>query len=76
MAPLPAPSARQAGTDLLLRGFLCAVIGAAVLISPAYIGSPGLRATVAGAWAVGWFGVVLGTVLVVKGALRWRAGRA
>lgn len=60
---------------MILRGLLCALIGAAVLLSPPYIASPGMRAAIAGSWLVGWFAVVLGGVLVAKGALRLRSGK-
>jgi uncharacterized membrane protein HdeD (DUF308 family) len=57
---------------LLQRGIACIVIGLAVLLAPGFIAAPNLRATIAGASVVGWFGIVLGAVLVVV-ALRQRA---
>ena len=65
----------RSGTDLLLRGLLCAFIGAVVLLSPPYLSSPGLRSAIAGSWLVGWFAVVLGGVLAAKGALRLRSDK-
>jgi uncharacterized membrane protein HdeD (DUF308 family) len=56
---------------LLQRGIACIVIGLAVLLSPPFIAAPNLRAAIAGASVVGWFGVVLGVVLVAV-ALRRR----
>ncbi|MEH3086868.1 MAG: hypothetical protein PGN26_10115 [Xylophilus ampelinus] len=58
---------------LLERGIACIVIGLAVLLSPSFITAPQLRATIAGASVVGWFGVVLGVALVAV-ALKRRAG--
>ena len=69
------PAAPRPAKDMILRGLLCALIGAAVLLSPPYIASPGMRAAIAGSWLVGWFAVVLGGVLVAKGALRLRSGK-
>ena len=63
-------------TDLLYKGALCALICLAVLISPYFIGSPELRATVGGASLVGWFSTVLGGVFLVQYAVRrWAANR-
>ncbi len=45
------------------RGILCILIGAAVLIGPHFLQSPGFRDTLAGAYVVGWFAVVLGIAL-------------
>jgi uncharacterized membrane protein HdeD (DUF308 family) len=56
---------------LLPRGIACIVIGLAVLLSPNFIAAPNLRAAVAGAGVVGWFGIVLGVALVAL-ALRQR----
>ena len=39
---------------------MCILIGAAVLIAPHFLSSPGWRDTIAGAHVVGWFALVLG----------------
>lgn len=67
----------KANTDLLYKGVLCALIGLAVLISPYFIGSPDMRATVAGASLVGWFSTVLGGVFLVQYSVRrWAANKS
>lgn len=55
------------------RGLLCILIGAAVLLSPPFLPSPGWRETVAGAYVAGWFALVLGIALV--GVALWRRAR-
>ena len=60
----------QASTDLLIKGVLCAVIGLAVLISPGFMPPSPLRATVSGAFLVGWFSLVLGAVFLVQFSVR------
>lgn len=50
---------------MLPRGIACIVIGVAVLLAPMVLQSPGMRATVSGAYLVGWFAIVLGAALVV-----------
>lgn len=62
--PLPLPPTRRhsnkANNELLFKACLCALIGAAVLVSPYFIKSPGMQGIVAGASMVGWFALVLG----------------
>jgi hypothetical protein len=60
---------------MLERGILCILIGAAVLIAPRFLSSPGWRDMVAGAHAVGWFAVVLGAALAAVDLLQ-RARRS
>lgn len=50
---------------MLPRGIACIVIGAAVLLAPMFIQSPGTREMIRGAYLVGWFAIVLGAALVV-----------
>lgn len=52
------------------RGILCILIGAAVLMAPHFLQSPGFRDTLAGATVVGWFAVVLGLALVAVDLLK------
>jgi hypothetical protein len=66
----------QVSTDLLIKGALCAVIGLAVLISPGFMPASPLRATVSGAFLVGWFSLVLGAGFLVQFTVRrWQIGR-
>ena len=58
--------------DLLSKGVLIALIGAAVLVAPYVIVSPGLRDVVARSTLVGWFALVLGTAFIVRWALKRR----
>ena len=55
---------------MLERGLMCILIGAAVLIAPHFLQSPGWRDTVAGAHVVGWFALVLGVALVAVDLLQ------
>ena len=52
-----------ARNELLFKGVLCMLIGLAVLLSPRFITSPGMRGIVADASWVGWFALVLGAAL-------------
>lgn len=56
--------------QMLARGIACIVIGAAVLLAPGFLQSPGYRDMVAGASLVGWFAIVLGAALVAVGLVR------
>ena len=63
MLKLNTPSGKpnnKANNELLQKGILCVLIGLAVLISPAFLTSPGIRAIVASSSLVGWFALVLG----------------
>lgn len=62
-------SPRQADNELLLKGILCVLIGAGVLLAPHFVNSPGM-AIVAKSALVGWFSLVLGCAFVVRFALR------
>lgn len=74
--PLPSPPTRKpnnaanrladakADNDLLIKGILCVVIGAAVLLAPHFLSNPGTRDTLAQAAPVGWFATVLGCAFV------------
>ncbi|MEO7127393.1 MAG: hypothetical protein ABI040_00755 [Rhodoferax sp.] len=54
----------KANSELLQKGVLCVLIGLAVLISPAFLTSAGMRDIVASAALVGWFALVLGCAFV------------
>jgi len=62
-APGPAPASR-ADKELLLKGVLCALIGALVLLAPYLARSPSVQQLMAGMTAVGWFALLLGCALV------------
>lgn len=55
---------------MLERGLMCILIGAAVLIAPHFLSSPGWRDTIGGAHVVGWFALVLGVALVAVDLLQ------
>lgn len=59
----PAP-ASSADKELLLKGVLCALIGALVLLAPYLARSPSVQQLMAGMTAVGWFALLLGCALV------------
>ncbi len=54
----------KADNELLFKGILCVVIGAAVLLAPHFLSNPGTRDTLAQAAPVGWFATVLGCAFV------------
>ncbi|MDM0028506.1 hypothetical protein [Variovorax saccharolyticus] len=60
---------------MIERGVLCILIGAAVLIAPQFLSSPGWRETVAGAHVVGWFALVLGVALVFVALVQRARGK-
>lgn len=66
----------KANNELLFKGLLCAAIGLAVLVGPAFMGESGMRGVIAQASTVGWFALVLGGALTAKAlARRWKATR-
>lgn len=56
--------------QMLLRGAMCAFIGAAVLLGPYVLRSPVWHNMVAGAQTVGWFALALGVAMMVVALLR------
>ena len=58
--------------DLLSKGVLITLIGAAVLVSPYFIVNPGIRDVVARSTLVGWFALVLGAAFIIRWALKRR----
>ncbi len=66
-------SSKKADTELLFKSLLCALIGLAVLFSPAFMGASAFRTTVASAALVGWFALVLGCAFGVLYAVRRRS---
>jgi uncharacterized membrane protein HdeD (DUF308 family) len=71
-----AASLLKANNELLVKGVLCLLIGAGVLVSPYFITSPGMQSIVAQSSLVGWFAVVLGAAFVGLYARRRMAASA
>jgi VIT1/CCC1 family predicted Fe2+/Mn2+ transporter len=71
-----AASLLKANNELLVKGLLCLLIGAGVLVSPYFITSPGMQSIVAQSSLVGWFAVVLGAAFVGLYARRRMAAAA
>lgn len=68
---------RKADNELLLKGGLCTLIGASVLLAPYFLKSPAMRDTIAQASAAGWFALVLGGAFIALFARRrWKTPRA
>lgn len=74
--PLPPPPTRKldnaanrlasskADNDLLIKGVLCALIGAVILLAPHVVRSSSVQELMASASVVGWFALVLGLALI------------
>jgi hypothetical protein len=60
----------KARKDLLIKGIVLCFIGAAVLVSPAFIRAPGFAQAAGGSSVVGWFSLVLGVVFLAQWYLR------
>ena len=58
--------------DLLFKGVVLVLIGAVVLVAPAFMPSSRFQQAIAGSSLVGWFAVVLGAAFV--GQWAWRRG--
>jgi hypothetical protein len=56
--------------DLLTKGLVIAFIGAAVLLAPYFVSSPGMRDVIGQSSLVGWFALVLGGAFVVRWLMR------
>lgn len=69
-------AATKANNELLIKGGLCTLIGACVLLSPYFLKSAALRDTIAQAAAAGWFALALGLAFIVLyGRRRWATSR-
>ncbi len=66
---------RKTGQDLLFKGIVIALIGAAILLGPHYARSPAVQELLAGGRLVGWFALVLGLALLGRYGLRRRRRR-
>lgn len=71
------PIDHKANNELLFKGLLCAAIGLAVLIVPAFMAETDMRSVIANASTVGWFALILGGAFTAKALVRrWKATRA
>jgi threonine/homoserine/homoserine lactone efflux protein len=64
---------RHTDSDMLIRGAVCAVIGAIILLAPYVARSPSVRELMGQATLVGWFSLVLGLIFI--GRTLWRRKR-
>ena len=65
---------RKQDFELLLKGAICALIGAIILLAPYVARSQDMRELMAQAYLAGWFALVLGCAFLVRfGLMRWRA---
>ena len=72
---MPTPderSPRKAAQDLLFKGLVITLIGAAILLGPRFARSPAVQDLLAGGQVVGWFALVLGLALLGQYLLRRR----
>lgn len=79
MAAMPSPnesSRRKQESELLLKGAICALIGAIILLAPYVARSPDVRDIMRQAYLPGWFALVLGCAFLARyGLARWRSRR-
>ena len=66
-------SGKKENTELLFKSVLCALIGLAVLVAPAFMAASSFRATVASSALIGWFALVLGCAFGVLYVVRRKA---
>ena len=70
---MPSSDPRKQDSELLLKGVICALIGAIILLAPYVARSPDVRELMAQVYLAGWFALVLGCAFLVRwGLLRWR----
>ena len=70
---MPSSDPRKQDSDLLLKGVICALIGAIIVLAPYVARSPDVRALMAQVYLAGWFALVLGCAFLARwGLLRWR----
>lgn len=64
---------RKQDSELLLKGVICALIGAIIVLAPYVARSPGVRELMARVHLAGWFALVLGCAFLARyGLKRWR----
>ena len=74
MPSSPQSPQRKQDSELLLKGAVCALIGAIVLLAPYVARSSDVREIMAQAYLAGWFALVLGCAFLLRyGLRRWRA---
>ena len=66
----PHSEVSKADKDLLIKGVLCALIGAIILLAPYVARSSSVQELMSGAYAVGWFTLVLGCAFIGQFARR------
>lgn len=73
---MPSPiqsSQRKQDSELLLKGAICTLIGAIVLLGPYVARSTDMREILRQASLAGWFALILGCAFLVRyGLNRWR----
>lgn len=72
MPQTPRPPQRKQDSELLIKGVICALIGAVLLIGPYVTRSPDMREILSQAYVVGWFALILGAALIVRYGLNRR----
>lgn len=71
---MPSSPQRKQDFELLLKGAICALIGAIILLAPYVARSPSVREMMAQGHIVGWFALVLGCAFLARyGLIRWRS---
>ncbi len=64
---------RKQDNELLLKGVVCALIGAIILLGPYLSRSADVRELMAQVYLAGWFALVLGGAFLLRyGLARWR----
>ncbi|MBS0467196.1 MAG: hypothetical protein JSS31_11030 [Proteobacteria bacterium] len=64
---------RKQDNELLLKGVVCALIGAIILLAPYVARSPSVQEFMRQATVVGWFALVLGVAFIARALRqRWR----
>ena len=70
---MPQTPQRKQENELLLKGAICAPIGAIILLAPYVARSQDVRELMAQAYLAGWFALVLGAALIGRALRqRWR----
>ena len=71
---MPSSDPRKQDSELLLKGVICTLIGAIILLAPYVARSPDVRELMAQVYLAGWFALVLGCAFLLRyGLRRWRA---
>lgn len=73
--PLPQTPQSKQDSELLLKGVICVLIGAIVLIGPYVARSPDMSEILRQAYVVGWFVLILGGAFLVRYGLNRRRGQ-